>query len=376
VEVQLVMQLLDRRSALRLARCSRRMLQCASQPFAWQGGDLLEIDVSDEPFRSRPFGQSLLRFVPVRLRIRPRRGVRQQLYYRVTPRRGRLDGINLSTPRRAANDPKDCEDKLRQFMQAHGAQLHTVALDSYPILTTSFLGLLQAGVPALQTLSLRPFKEGRKEVWDASRLVPLAACPALTQLDVVVDNSAGSSLPLLEPLLQCTHLRRLDLHGDAQFKAGEMRSFLTRLGSSCPALEHLSWIFDALCVKPATRPAADDSSSAESDDEKAEGPRLSHAEFAGAFATLTQLRTMQLHADDVTTEALGWLSELRQLRLLRVPWCTPATEQPVRALLARLPQLRVESLIHSVGKSRNPVQWAEQLSREERCFKLLSNSSE
>jgi hypothetical protein len=72
VEVQLVMQLLDRRSRLALARCSRRTLHAARQPFAWQGGNepftLLLVDGSFNISPAQLLG-SLLRFAPVQLTL-------------------------------------------------------------------------------------------------------------------------------------------------------------------------------------------------------------------------------------------------------------------------------------------------------------------
>jgi hypothetical protein len=64
VEVQLSMQHLDRQSLLRLARCNRALLRCASHPFAWQWlpfpVDVYRSQVVENCRRAR----SLLRFAP------------------------------------------------------------------------------------------------------------------------------------------------------------------------------------------------------------------------------------------------------------------------------------------------------------------------
>jgi hypothetical protein len=56
VEVQLIMQQLDQRSLLHLARCSRSLLRCASHPFAWQQlrfrVHVRGSEVSEDPRRS------------------------------------------------------------------------------------------------------------------------------------------------------------------------------------------------------------------------------------------------------------------------------------------------------------------------------------
>jgi len=172
---------------------------------------------------------------------------------------------------------------------------------------------------------------------------------ALTQLDLSMWR--GSSLPLLEPLLQCTQPERLDLHGNAGFAAGEMRSFLTRLGSCCPALEYLSWIVDGLYAAAPTarplQPAAYGLASADEDEEGEEeeedlDERHAIARVCRRIHHTDQLHTLQLHARDVTNEALDSLSELCQLELLRIACCVDDTEHPVRALLQRLPELAVE----------------------------------
>jgi hypothetical protein len=64
VEVQLIMKQLDATSILRLARCSRALFRCASNPFVWKMAAVLVkvrgSDVIEYPRRAC----SLLRFAP------------------------------------------------------------------------------------------------------------------------------------------------------------------------------------------------------------------------------------------------------------------------------------------------------------------------
>ena len=66
VELQLILQCLDKRSKLRSARCSRQLLQAADHPFAWQGPS-----VAVSSFRQPQLGslirRSLLRHAPIKM---------------------------------------------------------------------------------------------------------------------------------------------------------------------------------------------------------------------------------------------------------------------------------------------------------------------
>jgi len=342
------------------------------------------LELLDGALTVRPaqLAQSLLRFLPLRLTVGTRvQDPRIYIYH------GVLGGVDLTFPRMGGPaSVRKCTAALSKLLAVHAAQLQHVDLQDYQQLLERFLPLLQQA-PSLHTLVLgvggAPLAESNKLL----QLVPLAGYSALTRLDVSMPPCHSSNLPLLEPVLQCTRLRRLDLHGDARFRAGEMRLFLTRLGSCCPALEHLSWIFRTVLFTP---DGVRDSSWFK---------RISLSEYDGAFDALSQLRTLQLHANCLTSSVVGWLADHRQLRVLRLVFCPDEIEQPVRSLLKRLPDLRVECLVTftssdsddeandasasdaSVSDSEpmgdesadedDPLCWEQQLAREEPRFTLV-----
>jgi len=67
VELQLALQWLDSRSRLAAARCSRRLLQAASAPFAWR--DAPPMAVTAKQLAAAPPDSPLLRLIPLSLHL-------------------------------------------------------------------------------------------------------------------------------------------------------------------------------------------------------------------------------------------------------------------------------------------------------------------
>jgi len=68
VEVQSVLRLLDSRSRLRAARCSRHLYRLVQAPFVWQDGAPFLVRSSQTDFATRLREHPLLRHAPIHLR--------------------------------------------------------------------------------------------------------------------------------------------------------------------------------------------------------------------------------------------------------------------------------------------------------------------
>jgi len=185
--MQLVLQFLDTKEKLTAARCSRRLLQAADHPFAWQGPSA-GVSSYDQPQLGSLIGQSLLRHAPITLRL----------------------GSDLPAAEVAAI-PRLSELILSHRCSADVA-LELLALPSlkglqrlWPScpLPLSTLQLLPS-LPALRTLEFSFSLDDADCSW-------LPAMGALTDLDFTGRTFQFIPLPLLDAMGRCTSLRLLRL---------------------------------------------------------------------------------------------------------------------------------------------------------------------
>jgi hypothetical protein len=174
VEVQLIMQQLDRQSLLRLARCSRALFRCASHPFAWQRlrfpVDVRGSEVIEDPRRAC----SLLRFAPSYANIQEHASDPSSLASCATL----LRVHQLVSLTFYASQPIMKLNEWHMFLQQPSVQRLThVSFRRQPALCDDGSMSLLSQLPLLRTLSL-PLPRAAT----ASFLEPLVNCPSLSDV--------------------------------------------------------------------------------------------------------------------------------------------------------------------------------------------------
>jgi hypothetical protein len=217
VEVQMIMQQLDRSSRLRLARCSRALFRCSSSPFAWQRlrfpVNVRGSEVSEDPRRSG----SLQRFTSSHVFV----GLSEDDSPGAA---GPVSCATLSSiPQIAVMEfypaprPSMHLDEWHAFLQHPSAQrLEAVNVREQPALCDATSLSLLSQLPLLDALLLH-----LPAAASAAHLKPLANCPALTDVSLCGPMEA---LPApLAPLAGCICLRSLTLHG-LTLRVGDLSS--------------------------------------------------------------------------------------------------------------------------------------------------------
>jgi len=270
--LQVIMQMLDSRSSLRLARCSRSLLRFAlSRPAAWEN-DMLQLRINGGRLRvsgAPPSALSpLLRLVPVRLCING------------SPSRPGA----LLTDARVTQLFMHAYDRIRDagpivhFLKPLFLPASCRAVDGRSEDHPSAVAAARRGVQ-LRSLRIRLFSDAVPD-----SLEPLVALPNLKHVGLWAFGMDLSYAPLLAPLLRCPRLSCLALVR-TELALGKWRAFLVQVGHSRTALK--TFISEDLC-QPVT------------------GDPLPVAEFVGAFGTLTRCARSE-------SVALGLVPELNQL---------------------------------------------------------------
>ena len=222
VELQLVMQWLDLKSKLKAARCSRRLLQAASAPFAWKDSPPF-IVVAWSAANVRRIGALLLRVAPIQLRMRCL-GLQSLLCVAAVPV---LFGLGLTEL------PESSLDDLPLLLQhLNCARLELLRLGRYRYLwpTVDTMRLI-ARLPQLHTLEM--FVPAGAD--GQALLQTLTDAPALTSVDITFTQLAQSEV-LLGTSTGIAGLCRLSLR-DLSFHSG---AFLALCSSpNMRRLEHL-----------------------------------------------------------------------------------------------------------------------------------------
>ena len=336
VEVQLCMQLLDHRSRMAAARCSRRLLRECSDPFAWRSAapfpvDSAQVAAIDAPLLER----SLVRLPGLALRWR-RKG---QVGFVEVAALPHLRGLRVGAAA-ASLEPHEWSgllaspalQSLRSLHFGHQLQLPVEAVRA------------ATALPQLHTLSLHyPYSAA------SDLLATLPSAPALTDLSLTVDCAAPHHV--IDPVGQCAHLRSLRL-SCASFAPGQFASLLCS-----PALNGLRCL--RLHVFSARTPMA-----------LVRHTPPTAAEYAAVFSTLAALEHLGLEGVFGIDALLEHVVHARSLLLLEVTHLQPESgthrqvqaygaQSPsaavVRALLAANQMLRVE--LHA---SSSLQRWLEQ----------------
>ena len=272
VELQLCLQFLDKRSKLRAARCSRRLLQAADHPFAWQGPS-----VAVSSFRQPQLGslirRSLLRHAPIALCLL----TDSELAAAEVAAIPRLRELVIDSWGSIDFDPQ-----LLSLPSLQGLQTLRLVCQ----LPLSTLRLL-ATLPALHTLECSEWDEDEPADWSW-----LPAIPALTNLDLAYTVGVSVPLPLLDAIGQCAQLQSLQLQYPT-FPAGGF----SRLCST-PAMRQLRHLD---LVSP-----------------RAHGGRLTADEYRAAFSALARLKSLRLASVKGIVLLLPHLAHAPALRTLTI----------------------------------------------------------
>jgi hypothetical protein len=229
VEVQMIMQLLDQQSLLRLARCSRSLFCCASHPFGWQRlrfrVDVRGSDVIEDPRRAG----SLLRFESSIAFVDQHANDPSSLVSCATLLRvPRLIALNFER----SSQPLMQQSEWHSFLQHPSARrLERLNLWLQPTLCDAAGLSLLSQLPLLNALLLR-----LPAAAPALHLAPLANCPCLT--DVRLCGPMEAFPAPLEPLAGCIRLRSLTLHGLA-LRVGQLSALFMRLAQAGSQLREL-----------------------------------------------------------------------------------------------------------------------------------------
>jgi hypothetical protein len=327
VEVQLIMQQLDQPDILRLARCSRALLRCASHPFVWQQFPfpvfVLGSEVRVDPRRAR----SLLRFAPSFVNLYLDRQGRRDAELQVLPD---SDGVNCATLLRVPDMvalnfldryPIMQLDEWQQFLQHPSAQRLTgVDLRHQRALCDATSAPLLSQLPLLRILHLFV-----PDAPSASYFEPLAHIPSLTKLWLWGLTAVISQPPPLVTLAQCTRLQFLVLN-DLTLRVGQLSELLIQLARAGGRLEELQ------LRRPRMLPM--DGAAALARDAAREALSL---ELGLALPSLQYLHTLVI--TDVGSVALTYAPSLPSLRLLVIGAYVLPFANTLALLLLRLPSL-------------------------------------
>lgn len=336
VEIHLCMQLLDHRSRMAVARCSRRMMSEGNDPFAWKDAAPFHVD-SDRvaAVDAALIDRSLIRLAGLALRWR-RRG---QVGFVEVAALPHLRGLRVGAAAASLEAHEwsgllasPALHSLRSLHFGHQLQLPVEAVRD------------ATSLPHLHTLSLHYPYSAPNDL-----LATLPSAPALTDLSLTVDCAAPHSV--IDPVGQCAGLRSLRL-SCASFAPGQFASLLCS-----PPLHGLRslrlHVFSARTPMPLVRHTPPTAS-----------------EYAAVFSTLTALDHLGLEGVFGINSLLEHVVHARSLRLIEVTHMQPesATHRQVQAygaqspstavvrtLLAANPQLRI--VLHA---SSSLPQWLAQ----------------
>jgi len=195
VEVQSVLRLLDSRSRLRAARCSRHLYRLVQAPFVWQDGAPFLVRSSQTDFATRLREHPLLRHAPIHLRVE--RSGKLATAEEVLS----LPWLHSLTARGWAAAP--CEAVLRlPRVQQHLRVLH-LPTNASP----SLLSLVATACPVLTELS---FNVGPL-ITEATSIEALGVAPCLSSIRLFF-LSFGEHSGVLSGLRACSQLTSLSLH--------------------------------------------------------------------------------------------------------------------------------------------------------------------
>jgi hypothetical protein len=332
VEVQLVMQHLDRQSLLRLARCSRVLLRCASNSFVWRQV-YIRINVHGSDVTEHPrLARSLLRFALSFVSVDQHASDPHSL----------VDCTTLSSVPQLASlvfqgspQPLMQRNEWCMFLQHPSARrLQDVHIGEHSNLCDSVNVSLLSQLPLLRMLSLH-----LPAMTSASHLTPLANCPSLTEVNLFGPRDGSATIPAqLKPLGRCTRLRILGLH-HLTLRVGQLSDLLIQLAQAGGQLQqlrlkNLSMLPMDDSVLDVARESADDAVS---------------LELLVASRYLSHLRELTLSGAFSALDCVLCLPSLRMLILM--PPLLPSALK-LEFLLRRLPELHC--IIH-YGFSVDPA---------------------
>lgn len=334
IELRLVSHWLSGPDLLSFARCCRRTLHAADDPFAWAHS---AIDVRTDQLPLLPQSR-LLRHAPIALlwashlftlsdlqsQLRPP----QRIVSLDTRRSSRLEWSFWSL----LSDP--C------FLHLTTVRMHTESNSNRQALTPEMMRAL-AALPLLHTLSilhLSGYPGPNQECWSM-----LPRCASLTDLSVCDGHEQREALPRHAHVAQCAKLRRLHVLYPLLYGSAFLRFFGC---ASLSALEDLS--LDLFrCRGNGYQQSA-----------------VAPADYRASFAALRQLRSLQLIRCDSIDALLPHAAAAPLLRRVRVQpsycdWFEPevsAVGAPcagvpsaavLSALLTSAPQLSVQLVLRS-----------------------------
>jgi hypothetical protein len=321
----MIMQLLDQQSLLRLARCSRSLFCCASNPFGWQRlrfrVDVRGSDVIEDPRRAG----SLLRFESSIAFVDQHANDPSSLVSCATLLRvPRLIALNFER----SSQPLMQQSEWHSFLQHPSARrLERLNLWLQPTLCDAAGLSLLSQLPLLNALLLH-----LPAAAPALHLAPLANCPCLT--DVRLCGPMEAFPAPLEPLAGCIRLRSLTLHGLA-LRVGQLSALFMRLAQAGSQLRelrlfHLRMLPMNDSVLDVAREPADDAVS---------------LELLLAAHSLTHLRALWLFGVSGVLDCVLFLP----LRMLKLSLDFLPSAMKLEFLLRRLPHL------HCDIRCRDPI---------------------
>jgi hypothetical protein len=222
VELQLVMQFLDSNSLLKLARCSRQTLHCASHPSVWRN-HLVDVFMTSTGPRMDPraTARSLVHVRPLRAYLEGSVLISCDTLAAVP----NLAAVHFFLARRLMS-----MSDWQRFLSLPVAQR---LIEIELVLLNGFDTIHQLdGLPLLRTLKLQ-LTVGVQP----SLLQPLTHAPSLTH--VRISSPPGiTSVALLMPLAGCSTLRQLELAG-LSHQPRALRLLMERLHQNGGRLTHL-----------------------------------------------------------------------------------------------------------------------------------------
>jgi hypothetical protein len=283
VELQLCLQFLDAKSKLKAARCSRRLLQAADQPFAWHGPPVA-MSSRRRPQLGSHIRQSLLRHAPIALMLVCKMSAEEMA---AIPR--------LQTLHVVYRISDDFAHQLLALPSLRELQTLQMPLDLPP----STLQLLPT-LSALHTLKCWMSDDSAYWSW-------LPAMPALTHLDLTCMVARPIPPTLIDAIGQCAQLQTLRLQYP-RFSAGAFARFC-----SAPAMRRLRHLkLDSFHAQ------------------------LTVEEYRAAFSALAQLESLRLQWVHGVDRLLPHLAHAPTLRTLTIT-CKAESPADAETYGARLP---------------------------------------
>jgi hypothetical protein len=319
VEVQLIMQHLDPQSLLRLARCSRVLLCCASNSFVWRQV-YIRVNVHGSDVTEHPrLARSLLRFALSFVSVDQHASDPSSLVDCATLIR--VPQL-VSLIFQGSPQPLMQRNEWHMFLQHPSARrLQDAHISEQSNLCDAVSVSLLSQLPLLRLLSLH-----LPAMTSASHLAPLVNCPSLTEVNLFGPRDGSATIPApLEPLGRCTRLRCLGLH-KLTLRVGQLSELLMQLAQAGVRLQVLRLVnlrmlpmHDSV-VDAAVEPAADAFS----------------LELVLAASSLTHLRELVLCG---ILSALDCVVCLPSLRMLILMLSLLPSAMKLEFLLRRLPEL-------------------------------------